>query len=97
MLAAGTAWKLLGICLTLKEFCQQVNGEILAFWHFPVTYNVSFTKIICISLPHRLKVFFLHFFMEFSFLALKKNKTKHQANCNILLPVCFKHPILQII
>ena len=85
-----------GICLTLKEFCQQINGEIFAFGHFPVTYNVSFTKIICISLPHRLKVFFLHFFMEFSFLALKKN-TKHQANCNILLPVCFKHPILQII
>ena len=85
-----------GICLTLKEFCQQINGEIFAFWHFSVTYNVSFTKIICIRLSHRLKVFFfLAFFMEFSFLALKKN-TKHQANCNILLPVCFKHPIIQI-
>ena len=59
MLAADTAWKLLdlggegggGICLTLKGFCQQINGEIFAFWHFSVTYNVSFTKIICISLP----------------------------------------------
>ena len=61
-----------GICLTLKGFCQQINGEIFAFWHFSVTYYVSFTKIICIRLPHRLKVFFLAFFMEFSFLALKK-------------------------
>ena len=50
-----------GICLTLKEFCQQINGEIFAFWHVSVTHNVSFTEIICISLPHRLKVFFLHF------------------------------------
>ena len=49
-----------GICLTLKGFCQQINGEIFAFWHFSVTYNVSFTRIICISLPHRLKVFFLY-------------------------------------
>ena len=82
MLAAGTAWKLLdffggrgggGICLTLKGFCQQINGEIFAFWHFSVTYNVSFTKIICISLPHRLKVFFLHFSWNSVFLHLKKN------------------------
>ena len=85
-----------GICLTLKGFCQEINGEIFAFWHFSVTYNVSFTKIICISLPHRLKVFFLHFSWNSVFLHLKKN-TYHQANCNILLPVCFKHPILQII
>ena len=61
-----------GICLTLKEFCQQINGEIFAFWHFPVTYNVSFTKIICISLPHRLKVFFLHFFHGIQFSCIKK-------------------------
>ena len=87
-----------GIYLTLKEFCQQINGEIFAFWHFSVTYNISFTKIICISLPHRLKdlVFFLHFSGNSVFLHLKKYQ-KHQANCNILLPVCFKHPILQII
>ena len=25
-----------------------------------VTYDVSFTKIICISMSHRLDVFFLH-------------------------------------
>ena len=66
MLAAGTAWTLLdflgAFVLTLKEFCQQINGEIFAFWHFSDTYkNVSFPKIICISLPHQLKVFFLHF------------------------------------
>ena len=46
-----------GICLTLTGFCQQIKGELFAFWHFSVTYNVSFTKIICIGLPHRLKVF----------------------------------------
>ena len=84
-----------GICLTLKEFCQQINGEIFAFWLFSVTYNVSFTKIICISLPHRLKVFFSCIFHGIQFSCIKKN-TKHQANCNILLPVCFKHPIIQI-
>ena len=63
-----------GIYLTLKEFCQQINGEIFAFWHFSVTYNISFTKIICISLPHRLKdlVFFLHFSWNSVFLHLKK-------------------------
>ena len=64
-----------GICLTLKGFCQQINGEIFAFWHFSVTYNVSFTKIICISLPHRLKVFFLHFSWNSVFLHLKKYLT----------------------
>ena len=29
------------------------------FWHFSVRYNVSFIKIIRISMPHRLNVFFL--------------------------------------
>ena len=76
MLAAGTAWKLLdfreGIRLTLKGFCQQINGESFAFWLFSVTYNVSFIKIICISLLHRLKVFFLHFSWNSVFLHLKK-------------------------
>ena len=28
--------------------------------HYSVTYNVSFTKIICISMSHRLNVFLLH-------------------------------------
>ena len=79
-----------GICL--KGFCQQINGEIFAFWHFSVTYNVSFfTKIICISLPHRLKVFFLHFSWNAFFLHLKKI-----LNIKLTAIVCFKHPILQI-
>ena len=30
------------ILLTLKGFCQEINGEILAFWHFAVTYNVFY-------------------------------------------------------
>ena len=40
MLAAGTAWKLLdlgeggGIFLTLKGFCQEINGEIFCFLTF---------------------------------------------------------------
>ena len=41
------------------------------FLAFSVTYNVRFTKIICMSLPHRLSIF-LAFFLEFNFLALKK-------------------------
>ena len=28
--------------------------------HYSVIYNVSFTKIICISMSHRLNVFLLH-------------------------------------
>ena len=42
--------------------------------------------------------------MKFYFLARKKWKKKKkkkdtldQDNCNIVLPVCFKHPILQVI
>ena len=37
------------------------NGKNFVFWHFSVTYKVSFTKIICINLPNRLKVFFVEF------------------------------------
>ena len=45
-------------------------------------------------------MYFLVFFMNFIFLHLKKrelNIAEDQGNCNILLPFCFKHPILQII
>ena len=48
----------------------------LLFWHFSVRYNVSFIKIICISMPHRLNVFFLAFFMKFCFLAFKNLEKK---------------------
>ena len=37
--------------------------------YFSVTYNISFTEIICISMLHQLNVFFLTFFMKFNFLA----------------------------
>ena len=36
---------------------------------FFLTYIVSFTKIICINMPHRLNVSLLAFFVKFSFLA----------------------------
>ena len=53
MLAAGMAWKLLdffwggggGHFITLKGFCQEINGDFFVFWHFSVTYNVSFTNV----------------------------------------------------
>ena len=54
------------------------------FGIFSVRYNVSFIKIIRISMPHRLNVFFSHFFMKFWFLAfknLKKKDTQDQDNC----------------
>ena len=44
------------------------------FGHFSITHNVSFIKIICISMPHRLNVFFLAFFMKLHFLALKNEE-----------------------
>ena len=69
------------------------------FGIFSVRYNVSFIKIIRISMPHRLNVFFSHFFMKFWFLAFK-NLKKKILRIKIIanfLPVCFKHPILQII
>ena len=31
-----------GHFLTLTGFCQEINCEIFVFWHFSVTYNVSF-------------------------------------------------------
>ena len=65
-----------GAFFKIKGFCQEINGE--TFWGFlgafSVTYNVRFTKIICMSLPHRLSIF-LAFFLEFNFLALKKYLT----------------------
>ena len=50
-----------GAFFKIKGFCQEINGETF----------VRFTKIICMSLPHRLSIF-LAFFLEFNFLALKK-------------------------
>ena len=63
------------ICLTLKGFCQQINGEIFAFWHFSVTNDVSFNKNNLHKLAPSIKNTFLAFFMEFSFLAFKKYLT----------------------
>ena len=28
------------------------NEMMKFFWHFSVTYNIGFTKINCISIPH---------------------------------------------
>ena len=80
MLAAGTGLKLsdcLGVfLLILTGFVRKLNGEIFLLWHFFVRYNVSFIKIIRISMPHRLNVFFSHFFMKFYFLTFKNLKKK---------------------
>ena len=66
-----------GIFLTLQGVLpgnEAVNFLLLFFWHFSLTYNVSFTEIICISMPHRLNVF-SRIFHEFNFLAFKKMKS----------------------
>ena len=83
MLAAGTGLKLSdfgGYFLILTGFCQEIKRCFFVFffffWHFSVRYNVSFIKIIRISVPHRLNVFFSHFFMKFYFLAFKNLKKK---------------------
>ena len=80
MLAAGTGLKLSDflavLILILTGFCQEINGEFFLVWHLSVRYNVSFIKIIRISMPHRLNVFFSHFFMNFCFLAFKNLKKK---------------------
>ena len=34
-----------GHFITLKGFCQEINGDFFVFWHFSVTYNVSFTNV----------------------------------------------------
>ena len=84
--------------LTFTEFRQKNETvKFLFFWHFSVTFNVSFTKIICVSMPHELNVFFLAFWhMKFNiFLHLKKYL--YQVNCSAILPVCCKHLILQIV
>ena len=80
MLAAGTGLKLsdfFGVFIsTLRGFCQEIKRCFFLFWHFSVRYNVSFIKIIRISMPLRLYVFFLAFFMKFCFLAFKNLKKK---------------------
>ena len=66
-------------------FCQEINGEILVFFflHYSVTYNVKFTKIICISMSHRLYVFFLFHEIQFSCI---KNKLKLRIIAIFLYP-----------
>ena len=78
MLAAGTGLKLsdyLGYLFNFNGgFARKLNGDFFLFWHFSVRYYVSFIKIIRISMPHRLNVIFLAFFMKFYFLAFKNLK-----------------------
>ena len=60
------------VFLTITGLCQENKYLIVScFWHFSVRYNVSFIKMIRISMPHRLKVF-SRFFIKFHFLAFKK-------------------------
>ena len=47
-------------------FARKLKGDFFLFWHFSVRYNVSFIKIIRISMPHRLTVFFLAFLAHLS-------------------------------
>ena len=73
MLAAGTGLKLSDFFWgTYSNFNGVLPGNetviFFFFWHFSVRYNVSFIKIIRISMPHRLNVFFSHFVMKFCFL-----------------------------
>ena len=79
MLAAGTGLKLsdffFGIYFNFNGgFARKLNSDFFLFWHFSVRYNVSFIKIIRISIPHRLNVFLLAFFMKCYFLAFKNLK-----------------------
>ena len=83
MVAAGTGLKLFDFFFffgggggILVSFNGVLSGNEMVifflFWHFSVRYNVKFIKIIRISMPHRLNVFFSHFFMKFYILAFKK-------------------------
>ena len=80
MLAAGTGLKLsdfFGIFFYFNGgFVRKLNGDFFLLWHFSVRYNVSFIKIIRISMPHRLNVFSLAFLMKFCFLAFINLKKK---------------------
>ena len=80
MLAAGIGWKLLDF-LVFFFFNGVLPGNetvfFFSFWHFSVRYNVSFTKIIRLTIPNGLNVFFSHFFMKLYFLAFKNNIKKY--------------------
>ena len=64
MLAAGMRLKLFDFwgLFFLLYFNGVLPGnetvKFFFFWHFSVRYNVSFTKIIRISMRHQLNVFF---------------------------------------
>ena len=77
MLAAGAGWKLfdfLGAFFKFKGVLPGNETVILFFWHYSVTNNVSFTNIICISMPPSIKCIFsrFYFFIKFNFLHFKK-------------------------
>ena len=93
MLAAGTVLKLFDFLGLFFSFFFNFNGVLpgnetvifFFFLAFSVRYNVSFTKIICISMPHRLNVFFSHFSWNSIFLHLKKMEKGYlgSSNCNM--------------
>ena len=57
---------------------ETVNFFVFFFFAFFSNIQCKFTKIICISMPHRSSItcIFLAFFMKFNFLAFKKNEKK---------------------
>ena len=65
MLVAGTGLKLfdfLGIFFNFIGILpRNETVNLFCFGIFSVRYNVSFTKIICISMPYQINVFFAHF------------------------------------
>ena len=65
MLAAGMELKLLNFLGVFFKFNGVLPGNETAkfffFDIFSISYNVSFSKIICISMPHRFSVDFSHF------------------------------------
>ena len=65
MLAAGTELKLFDFLRYFFNFNgilpRNETVNLFCLGHFSVRYNVSFTKIICISMPHQINVFFSHF------------------------------------
>ena len=63
MLSGSTGWKVFDFFGAFFNFNGVLPGNemFFFFWHFSLTYNVRLTKIICISMPDRLNVFFSHF------------------------------------
>ena len=64
MLVAGTGLKVFDFFRYFFNFHgilpRNETVNLFCFGIFSVRYNVSFPKIICISMPHQINVFFSH-------------------------------------